>query len=142
MTKTTVVALLLLLAGFAPTQAAERTDWTRTDTGLQLAYSAVLIADWSQTLRIARSIKNIRENPTGGVLYYYERNSMTQRSIGKYPAKRNVNVHFATSLLGHAAISYLLPKPYRTIWQSAYIFYEYDIVKKNRDIGLGLSLHF
>lgn len=66
----------------------------------------------------------------------------SNKALGKYPSKRDVNIHFARWLIIHPVISYLLPKPYRTIWQSVYIGYEYDVVQNNRRVGLGVNLHF
>ncbi len=125
-----VILIILLTIVFPLTvSASDPAKWTWEDTALQTVYSGLLITDWAQTLHIAR-------NPG----HYYEKES--ERFIGKHPSKRDVNIHFATNLIGHAAVACLLPKPYRTIWQSIYIIYEYDIVQNNRDIELGVSLHF
>ncbi len=129
--------------------ASDSNKWTWEDTGLQIVFSGILAADWAQTLHIARSAKNFYYNPSfnseAGIGYAYAgtyESGGAERFIGKYPSKRDVNVYFATMLIGHAAVSYLLPKPYRTIWQGSYIIYEYDVVRRNRNLGLGLSLHF
>ena len=122
-----IVVLLLTLPAIA--SASDRSKWTWEDTALQAIYSGMIAADYAQTLHIARD-----------PVHYYEDES--ERFIGKHPSKRDVNAHFATALLGHAAISYLLPKPYRTIWQSVYIICEYNIIQENRNIGLGISLHY
>lgn len=122
------VTFLLITIPFTAS-ASDPNKWTWEDTALQTIYSGLLISDWSQTLHISR-------NP----VHYYEKKS--DQFIGKYPSKRDVNVHFTTMLLGHAAVSYLLPKPYRTIWQSVYIIYEYDIIQDNRNIGLGINIHY
>lgn len=137
--KILIIIIFLILVFSTSILAYEPDKWTWEDTALQSIYSGILVADWAQTLHIARDIKT-RHNINSGRTPYYE--SESERFIGKYPSKNDVNFYFTTMLIGHAAVSYLLPKPYRTIWQSVYIVYEHDIVQGNRDLGLGLSLHF
>ena len=134
--KKLIIASLLLSVCSAllliPSDAASASDlskWTWEDTALQTVYSGLVAADYAQTLHITRD-----------PVHYYE--AEADRFIGKYPSKRKVNAYFSAMLLGHTAISYLLPKPYRTIWQGAYISYEYNTIQENRSIGLGISLHY
>ena len=122
----TFLTILFIVLAVSPVHADNK-SWTATDTTLQLTFSTLLIMDWTQTLHIVRNKDK-----------YYETNNM----LGEYPSKRDVNRYFFTSLVGHAAVSYLLPKPYRTIWQSVYIIIEYDVIQKNRDLGIGISMHF
>ena len=101
--------------------------WTWGDTVLQTIYTTFHVMDWSQTLHIARNPQKFTEaNPI----------------LGKHPSEGRVNSYFALTLLGHTGISYLLPKPYRTIWQGTWIYVEYDVVQQNREAGIGISLSF
>ena len=117
-----VIAVLVILAGDA--LAADDRAWTGLDTALQLTYTAVTIADWTQTLHIAR-------NP--GI--YYE----TNPHLGRHPSEGRVNSWFAGCIALNAAIAAALPHPYRNIWQSFWIGYEYTYVESNINIGLKLS---
>ena len=104
--------------------ASDRDAWTPVDTGLQLTYTALAVADWNQTLHIAR-------NPER----FYEKND----TLGRHPDKGRVNAYFATTIAVNAVIAALLPKPYRTFWQAVWIGYAGDTVRKNHQLGLRLS---
>lgn len=124
------VYLLMIFASSAA--ADDRHKWTWEDTGLQTVFAGIWVADWSQTLHIAR-------NPTK----YYERgNTQGFVHLGNHPSIGRINSYFAGYLAWHTFVAYKLSKPYRTIWQGAYIIYDYDKVQKNRSIGIGLSVHF
>ncbi len=127
MSKVILIALLLMSL---PVTVSAADKWTTLDTSLQVAYSGVLITDWVQTLHATRDRNNHFENGFAG------------NFIGKYPTKRNVNYYFSSILIGNAAISYLLPKPYRTIWQTINIFIEYNVVQSNRRHGIGVKFYF
>jgi hypothetical protein len=101
--------------------------WTAMDTSLEITYGAFHVMDWTQTLHLSR-------NPNG----LHELNTI----MGRNPSEGRVNSYFAMTLAGHAAVAYMLPKPWRTIWQSVWIGIEYDVVRQNREAGLGISLHF
>lgn len=122
--------LILMLAIATNSWANEDAQkWTTLDTGLQLTYTVAHVMDWTQTLHIAR-------NPNK----YYEKNA--DAYIGKHPTKKKVNAYFAPTFLIDTVISYSLPKPYRTIWQSFRIGMIYSTVQANRHIGIGISLRF
>ena len=101
--------------------------WIWGDTVLQATYTVLHVMDWTQTLHGAR-------NPSET----YEGNPI----IGKYPSKGKINSYFIITLIGHTAISNYLEKPYRTLWQGIWIYYEYDTVQNNRGSGIGVNLHF
>jgi hypothetical protein len=127
--KTILMVFMLLVVGCEQVEA--RDEWTSGDTALQLTYTVAHVMDWNQTLHIAR-------NPNR----YEERNQLVSAFIGEHPTKQRVNAFCASTLLIHTGISYLLPKPYRTAWQSFWIGVEVGTVQHNREIGLGVSLHF
>lgn len=117
-----VVALIVIPAGNALAEDAR--TWTEFDTALQLTYTAVTIADWSQTLHIAR-------NP--------DSHSETNKFLGEHPSTGRVNAWFAGCIALNATVASLLPRPYRNVWQSFWIGYEYSYVERNIKIGLKLS---
>ena len=127
MRRTTMIALLLLTLVAAPAHSGEKADWTWTDTGLQATYLTLHTMDWAQTLHMSR-------NPDK----FYENNGL----LGLHPSEGRVNSYFAVTALGHTAVSYILPKPWRTVWQGFWITTEYAYVQHNRKIGVGSSLHF
>jgi hypothetical protein len=111
----------------SPARGEGKSTWTTMDTSLEVVYGAFHVMDWSQTLHFVR-------NPER----YYERNNI----LGRYPSEGRVNSYFALTLAGHAAVAYVLPKPWRTIWQSIWIGIEANQVNRNRELGVGISLHF
>lgn len=128
-----IVIILLLLS--SPAIASESSKWTWENTALQTIYSGLWIADWCQTLHAARNPKKYRE---------------TNKALDIHPSTNQVNRHFARWIVIHPLISLALPKEItilkikmhpRTLWQSIYIGYEYNVVQQNR-LEIGLSFHF
>ena len=99
-------------------------DWTSADTVAQGAVTALLIADWGQTRYIAL-------NPQD----WHEKNSL----LGEHPSSGKVNDYFAAAIVGHAAISYLLPKDLRHGWQYVWIGIEANTVQNNRSLGIRMQ---
>lgn len=102
-------------------------DWDREDTFRQTAFSVLLIADWGQTLNAAKDQKKFRE--TG----------LATRIIGEHPSVAEVNSYFVSSLIAHAAISYLLPSPWRKVWQYVWIGAETNQVYRNYQVGARIN---
>jgi len=121
-----ILIIVFFIAGCA-SMSAPRDPWTKTDTALQVTYSALHIMDWSQTLHSAR-------NPEK----YYETNPL----LGSHPSEGRVNSMLALSLIAHTTVAYILPKPYRGYWQLFWMGVEVEAVKHNRAAGIGLSIHF
>ena len=116
--------LIILLFPMAAQAADDAASWTTMDTVLQLTFTAVTVVDWAQTLRIARGHDD-----------YVERNSL----LGDHPSEGRVNSYFAAGIVAHAAVSYALPKPWRTMWQCFWIGGEVKTVSYNINAGLRLS---
>jgi hypothetical protein len=95
-------------------------EWTKADTAMEILYAGLHVADWNQTLQIA-------DGET-----YKESNKI----LGEYPSKDQVDLYFLTSLLGHYYIAKKLNQPYRLAWQSVWINVQYNAVKHNHKIGL------
>lgn len=117
-----VVSLLLVFAACA--HADDKRKWTHTDTVLQIAYYTLHAADWLQTRYIAKHPDR-----------YYECNPI----IGKHPGVGKVNTYFAVSAGINTVIPYLLPRPYRTIWQGGIIAVEVGCVASNARVGIKLQ---
>jgi hypothetical protein len=119
------VAFLILFANAA--HGAEK--WTWYDTTLQATFFLFQAEDLSQTLHIAR-------NPD----QFHEMNSI----MGAHPSTTKVKVYFAIGAVSHLAIAYVLPHPWRTLWQGVWIGVEAVSVQHNRkaEPSVGIHLHF
>lgn len=85
---------------------------------------ALHVADWGQTLDIA-------DHPER----FYERNPV----LGRHPSRGEVNRWFLGTALLHPVVSYVLPKPYREVWQYVTIGVEVGCVGSNARIGVGFG---
>lgn len=88
---------------------------------LEIAYTALHIADWNQTRHIAQA-------PTA----FQEKNLL----LGDHPTGPQVNRYFAGTLLAHWAIAMALPDNYRRAFQGISIAVEANTVRRNYAIGL------
>jgi hypothetical protein len=61
--------------------------------------------------------------------------------LGSHPKNGKVYAWMGSIMVGHAAVAYLLPKPFRGVWQSTFIGMELSAVRNNTICG-GLSLRF
>ena len=110
----------LILAGLLMSPADAADTWRPEDTARQVAFTALMVADWRQTRAIA---------VTPG---YYETNIV----LGERPNASRVNGYFAGTLLAHTLIAHALPHPWRERWQSAGIVIQAGAVTRNDAIGL------
>lgn len=118
--KITLVALILALASF--TARAQSNDWTNTDTAMQAAVTAALVIDWRQT-------RQAMANPQA----YREMNPMIGHSA------RAVNQYFAGSIIGSAALAYVLPRPWRERFQAGTLAVEIVAIGRNKSVGLRIG---
>lgn len=114
-------SLVVLLVVLVP-MTVSADEWTKADTAREAAYLALHVADWGQTLDIA-------DHP--------ERWHETNPVLGSHPSRGEVNGWFAATALLHPVVSYLLPKPYREMWQYGTIGLELYCVGNNYSIGIG-----
>jgi len=123
--------LLVFLAGCSPACAD---DWTREDTYRQSALTALLVVDWAQTRWI---VKHPRDpvQPDGTYQWRAEGN----RLLGEHPSIGRVNGYFAASIIGHAAISYVLPRDWREAWQYVWIGIEINTTRRNHAMGIRME---
>lgn len=132
--------ILLVLTVACTTHAAGRDSWTTADTAIQLVYATAHIMDWTQTLHIGRNSQQ-----------YEERGSYARVFIGRHPSRSRVNAFVGSTLLLHTWVAWMLPASTtvrgeelhpRALWQAVWIGIETDAVQHNRQIGLGVKLHF
>jgi len=129
-----VLGLLVLIAS----TRAGADSWTAADTALQLTAATVTLGDWSQTITIAREPLLIVETGPGTIGPGYPRTE-TNPILGAHPSAERVDVYFASVIALHAGIAYLLPHPWRTIWQIALIGLEGECVLHNHAVGVQFS---
>lgn len=99
-------------------------DWSHEDTYRQSALTFLLVADWAQTRTTAKTPSKFAE---------------TNKLLGEHPSVGQVNNYFLSGIVGHAAISYLLPSDWRKGWQYVWIGIEAQKVYHNRSIGVQFS---
>lgn len=100
------------------------TPFSWYDYALEATYFGVTSMDWSQTQQIAN-------DPA----HYHEMNPL----LGQHPSLANVNVLIPSAMALHALIAYALPKPFREVWQMAWIGVEASTVQHNASIGLRIK---
>lgn len=107
--------------------------WDTTDTLFQVTYTAIHVIDWGQTVYTARNPRK-----------YEEENNI----LGGHPTVGKVNSYFIITGIGHAVVSWALPKkiniagfnvPIRNIWQATWICIEAGQVQNNYRIGVKVS---
>jgi hypothetical protein len=113
-----VVLFFMLIA--IPVFAESENKWTALDTGLQLSLTSIGIVDMVQTWMALKHDPDYREmNP---IIY----------------GRPNDALFFSVSfsaLAIHAVISYLLPQPWRFLWQCVWISVEFYSVCNNWSVG-------
>lgn len=90
---------------------ANRDPWTKKDTYWQTAFIVITTIDIYNTAKCME---------TGD---YYEANPIVQKFIGKNPTPEEVYIFGAEWMIFHSAVSRMLPKKYRRVWQSFVIVY-------------------
>ncbi len=125
--KTTIAVLALLVV--EPVYAS---DWSETDTAFQAALVAVSLVDWAQTIGFTQH----PQCDATRCVYWMEMNPL----LGSQPSRTQVNLMIPASILVHTGVAWLLPQPYRRIWQSVGITVELAAVGNNVRNGVSLSL--
>jgi len=119
---------ILILVAALPAQA--RDPWTAADSALEAAGATLQLLDWSQSLYLAH----------GGPIAHGHEGQESNPVLGSHPSYAEVNAYFAATLAGHLAIAYVLPRPWRTLWQVLLIGVEGDSVVHNMNIGARVAL--
>jgi transcriptional regulator with XRE-family HTH domain len=110
------IGLVLLLC--APLLGS--TPWTKTDTALEVASEIGIATEWAQMLTPHKNM------PVCGI---------DAKIMGSQPSRARVNAYFIGWELVHPAISWVLPKPWRNVWQGATIGFELAVVPRNASVG-------
>jgi hypothetical protein len=114
--------LVLALALTAPlAQASDLTagDWTR-----QGVLTALLLADYTQTVDICRRPETYRElNPL----------------IRRHWSEPGIRNYFVTSAMFNLAVTRALPAEWRSAWQYGHIAFEVLVILRNRRAGVNFQ---
>jgi hypothetical protein len=105
---------------------AARAEWRTMDTVLEVSFVTVTTIDWMQTINFTQ------HKPW----YQKELNPI----LGERPSRARVNTLIPLAILGHAAVSVLLPKNLRTIWQGVTLGFEIITVSNNQIRGCSMSV--
>lgn len=131
--QTFALAVLILVAS-----TARADDWSAADTTRQAALTTLFIADWAQTRWMVKHPRSEQTCTATTCSYDYLRES--NPLLGSRPSIGKVNNLVAASIVGHAAIAYMLPAgEWRKGWQYVFIGIETGAVLHNRNIGLKMA---
>ena len=114
----------LILALFSAPMAHAGEPWDTTDKVLGATAASLLVVDWGQTLYIA-------DNPDK----YYERNII----MGEHPSRGQVNVYFATVLVGGYFFADWLSPDNRKRFLGTVSVIEVWATTKNHGIGVRIG---
>lgn len=121
--RASALALALGLAA-VPARAWQPEPWTRTDTLWELGFLAVVAMDCGQSTQL---------NELGR----YERNPLLPR----HPTPTTMRMICLGSVIGHLAVSYCLPSPWRRRFQAVTLVLEAAAVTDNY-YRAGLRIRF
>jgi len=139
--KRLVILLVLLLSS----NSFAYDKWTTTDTVLQSVYVALHTTDWVQSRWIAKhgyiETPFARTNPDGSAVFgrSYVEHKEGNVLLGEHPHKDKVDIYFASTLILHTLVSYLLPSNYRHIWQGVTIGMEGTAIGHNVRAGVKMK---
>lgn len=123
-----MLAVLIAIALSVVPRCSRADEWTSTDTAFQLTMTTLQIVDWGQTR------------------YFLDRPYIGDESnplLGSNPSRLKLNLMVGGAIVGHAVVSYLLPQPWRRVWQMVGIIAEAGAVGNNRMyIGANWSMPF
>jgi len=110
------LALLKVVSGHA-----SEARWDGADFALGASALTLLAVDWGQTRHIAK-------NPDR----FYEKNGL----LGRHPSVDRVDAYFVGSMITTVLVADLLVGPWRKAFLAGIIVMEYDVVTRNRAIGI------
>ena len=105
MIEDTILVVLLTTFLYGVTQAVQADEWTRADTGRQVAYTALLGLDMATTL----DIKNHDDTHESGII--------TRQILGRNPETLPTVGYFAAVGVLNYAVARNLPSKYRKPFQ-------------------------
>lgn len=62
--------------------------------------------------------------------------------LGRHPSKEKITSYFIVTSIWHISMSYILPNPYRNLFQCSTLFFESTILLKNYKIQGGWHIKF
>lgn len=128
-----IISLMLMACGSAvPARAAvgcigddsEDCRWNAVDYTLQSGFLMLTTADWVFT---SKGIDRYGSN-------WYERNPI----LGVHPSQSKVGAYFVLTMSSHTAIAMLIPKPWRTVWQSVWVGVEIQTLATGWSVNIDL----
>ena|SRR5258706_13980558 len=99
-------------------------DWSKEDTYRQTTFTGLMILDWAQTRTIAKNPDRFQE---------------LNKIEGQHPTLAKINTYHSVGIIGHAAVSYILPRSYRETWQYVWIGIEVEAVRHNYRMGIRMD---
>lgn len=144
--KKTIFALFILIILITSNLFAENSlqfmwdkdgsdEWNTQDTVLQLTFSTLLIIDFWQTYTFLYTDKHQQSYVENGVTYTTTYNE-TNLFLEENPSKLKLFSYVGFCLVGHFLISYILPNPFRTIWQIAWSCIEIKYIRHNYQLDV------
>lgn len=124
----TIAIIALVFAVFVtfllPLTARGSDRWTTIDTASEITFAAIVAVDYAQTRW------NLDTDVNGdGRLEGYEQNPL----LGRHPSRAALGAWCLASVAAHAAVSYVLPREWRTAWNVVTITVEAANVGLNFD---------
>ncbi len=98
-------------------------SWSPTDMVMQGVFATLEVIDWGQTLDGMRHPTLREYNPI----------------LGPHPSELQVDLYMSLGIMGHTAVSFILPKEWRRVWQSVWIGIEGGVTQRNYAAGIGFS---
>lgn len=103
----------------------KHSPWTWNNTVMQGAVIAVQAADWAQTRQF------VDNKPGEGAIYE------TNRLLKKIPGY--VDLYFPATMLLNTTIAYVLPEPFRTMYQAGTLAFTAHLVGRNKSLGVKIK---
>jgi len=131
----------------------QRDAWRGGDTIRELAFTALTLCDWGQTLNIVdRSCPRLvlastttTQTATGlATDNHYVMDFQEQEKnpiLGRFPHRAKVNEYFASIIVGHYLVARAIPIQWRGWFQGVTIGVEAECITRNK-VSLGLSIAF
>lgn len=117
----TLLALAILTLPCSSYGMSIGKDWNKKDTIFQGAFTALHLADWSQTIHISNNPDKFME---------------INGYLGRHPGREGIHRYMGSILIAHSAISYLLPRKWRNGWQFMTAGAKLTSVLRNYNIGI------
>lgn len=129
------IALIFILMACRTVCLAD--DWTTGDTVRQSIYTALVVIDWKQSSWAQSHPRTETKcTPLNQCITISHEYIEANPILGTHPSQGKLNNLVAASIVGHAAISYMLPRGWREGWQYVWIGIEGEAVNHNRSIGI------